>query len=647
MQGGKHRVGGGLSQRAQAVGLDVVAQLLHFLQQLRAAVAHGNLLQHLQQAAGADPAGGAFAAAFIHGKFQEELGDIHHAGVLVHDDQTAGAHHRTDGDQVVVVDGGIDERSRDAAAGGASGLRRLEFLAVRDAATDILDDLPQGGAHRDLHQAGVVDLAHQAEDLGALAALGAHAGKPVGAVEDDAGDIGPGLYVIQDGRDAEQALDCREGRTGTRLAAVPLDGGHQRGLLAADEGAGTQAQLDIKGKAGAEDILAQKAVFPRLLDGDLQAVNGDGIFGADVDVALVGADGIAGDGHGLQHHVGVALQHRTVHKGAGVALIGVAADVLHVARALPGKQPLLAGGEAAAAAAAQAAVLHDLDHLVGGHPGQYAAQRLVAVHRYVLVNIFGVDDAAVAQRHPGLLFVEFGVVQVLDGAVVHYRFLIQQAGHDTALEDMLLHDLGDILHRDVGIKAALRVNDHHRAQGAQAKAAGLDNLDLSGQPTLLQQVVERIDELLGMGGAAAGAAAHQDVCSCNRHWSLLLLFHIGAHGVFRYRGAVYQVLAYDARHLIGGHLYIGDLLLTGLEHLHDGLQLAHADASGLGHRHILQAAAVYLLHKGGKDGACPGRDAAGRHTDHHPGGIAVILAHCHAVFHPLPQGGQLFQRFHG
>ena len=127
----------------------------------------------------------------------------------------------------------------------------------------------------------------------------------------------------------KQALDRREGRTGTGLAAVALDGGHQRGLLAADEGAGAQAQLDIKVKAGAEDIVAQQAVFTGLLDGDLQTLDGDGVLGTDIDIALVRADGIAGNGHGLQHRMGVALQHGAVHERAGVALVGVAADILH------------------------------------------------------------------------------------------------------------------------------------------------------------------------------------------------------------------------------------------------------------------------------------------------------------------------------
>ena len=47
----------------------------------------------------------------------------------------------------------------------------------------------------DLHQAGVVDLAPQGEHLGALGPFGAHGGEPLGAVEDDLGDVGVGLHV--------------------------------------------------------------------------------------------------------------------------------------------------------------------------------------------------------------------------------------------------------------------------------------------------------------------------------------------------------------------------------------------------------------------------------------------------------------------
>ena len=86
------------------------------------------------------------------------------------------------------------------------------------------------------------------------------------------GDVGVGLDVVEHGGLAEQALYRRERRTGTGLAALAFDGGHQRGFLAADEGAGAQTDVDIKVKAGVKDVLAQQAVFPGLLDGDLQAL---------------------------------------------------------------------------------------------------------------------------------------------------------------------------------------------------------------------------------------------------------------------------------------------------------------------------------------------------------------------------------------
>ncbi len=129
---------------------------------------------------------------------------------------------------------------------------------------------------------------------------------------------------------AKQALHRREGRPDAGLAALALDRGHQSGLLAADERAGAQADVDVKIKAGVKDVLAQQAVLTGLLDGNLQALDRNGVLGTDVDVALVGADGVAGDGHGLQHAVGVALQHGAVHERAGVALVGVAADILLV-----------------------------------------------------------------------------------------------------------------------------------------------------------------------------------------------------------------------------------------------------------------------------------------------------------------------------
>ena len=59
-----------------------------------------------------------------------------------------------------------------------------------------------------------------------------------------------------------------------------------------------------------------------------------------VDEALPGADGIGADGHALDDGVGVALHHRPVQKGPGVALGAVADDKFHLARQLPDRSAI-------------------------------------------------------------------------------------------------------------------------------------------------------------------------------------------------------------------------------------------------------------------------------------------------------------------
>ena len=58
------------------------------------------------------------------------------------------------------------------------------------------------------------------------------------------------------------------------------------------------------------------------------------VFGAQVDVALRGADREAGDGHAFDEHEGIAFHQHAVGEGAGVAFVGVADDVFLSAAAL-------------------------------------------------------------------------------------------------------------------------------------------------------------------------------------------------------------------------------------------------------------------------------------------------------------------------
>ena len=79
-------------------------------------------------------------------------------------------------------------------------------------------------------------------------------------------DVDERLDVVDHRRVAEQPLDDRERRLVARLAAVALDRAEDRGLLAADVGAGALAHLDVEGEAVAEDVRPEEAALAGQLD---------------------------------------------------------------------------------------------------------------------------------------------------------------------------------------------------------------------------------------------------------------------------------------------------------------------------------------------------------------------------------------------
>ena len=95
-QRGLHRLAGALTQTAERGMGDRVGEILEKLDILFASLVADDALESFQHALRTLAAGDALAAGFLLREFHEEAGDLRHAGVLVHDDETAGAHDRAD-----------------------------------------------------------------------------------------------------------------------------------------------------------------------------------------------------------------------------------------------------------------------------------------------------------------------------------------------------------------------------------------------------------------------------------------------------------------------------------------------------------------------------------------------------------------------
>ena len=145
-----------------------MAQIFELVKILKRCVARRYLFEHFEQAFCADAARRTFAAGFVYGKIEEELGNIHHTVVLVHYYESARAHHTAYRRKIVVVNGSIHKRSRYASARGAACLSSLKLFAAGYAAAYLLNYFAESCTHGDFDKSRIFDFAAESEYLCSL-----------------------------------------------------------------------------------------------------------------------------------------------------------------------------------------------------------------------------------------------------------------------------------------------------------------------------------------------------------------------------------------------------------------------------------------------------------------------------------------------
>ena len=258
-------------------------------------------------------------------------------------------------------------------------------------------------------------------------------------------------------------------------------------------------------------FLAEQTGGAALADRLAQALDRQRVLGAAVHVAFGGADRVGGDQHALDHAERVALEHGAVHEGAGIALVGVADEVLLAARLVVGDPPLAAGREAGAAAPAQAGG----DDLVADLGGRHRHQRLgggaEAAGGQRRVQAAGIDHAAVGEHDLGLPREEGRLPYRPDALVQTVGIVVaaeKEAVVQLAVAEHRLQELVDGVGAEVAVAEPHAVVRHQVDEDlalAVADAAGLDDRHAEVVPP--QVVLHLLDHREGAVGAPAGAGA--------------------------------------------------------------------------------------------------------------------------------------------
>ncbi len=303
-----------------------------------------------------------------------------------------------------------------------------------------------------------------------------------------------------------QAVFHRVHVLGPRLADPALQRSHQGGRFAADESAGPAHDLDFEAVPAAQDVFAQQSPLTHLLNRFSRVRDGQRVLLADVDVALSGPHGVAADQHALENRVWIALQKATVHVRAGVALIGIADDVLRVAGSGPRELPLAAGRETGAASAAEPRLRDLPDDLLRRPPRQHPGGPRIRSVRDPVLEALRIDDPTVAQHEPHLMLVEGDVLLEWDDLA---GVRPAEAFDHTAAENRLLDYLRGQLGGDALVEDPLWVDHHRDGRRAQPMAPRSHHAGTGAEIAARNLSLQRLAHFQGAEGATSGRA-HPD-----------------------------------------------------------------------------------------------------------------------------------------
>ncbi len=151
----------------------------------------------------------------------------------------------------------------------------------------------------------------------------------------------------------EQAALGGVGRLLLGLAALALEGLEQDRLLAQHVGPLEAADRHVDRVPGTQDVLAQEVRLLGRLDRALEHGHKPRVLAADDEDRLRGADGVGRDHEALDDEVRVGGEQRLVDADRRVGAVAVGDHVALDGAGLGDRAPLVGGGVAGAAAAAQ------------------------------------------------------------------------------------------------------------------------------------------------------------------------------------------------------------------------------------------------------------------------------------------------------
>ncbi|HPX02027.1 MAG TPA: hypothetical protein PK311_00975 [Syntrophales bacterium] len=254
------------------------------------------------------------------------------------------------------------------------------------------------------------------------------------------------------------------------LAHSSLNGCDQCRFFAANKGACALYDAYVEREPGTEDVFPEHAEFPGLRKSGVQMLNGQGIFGADINDALRCTGGISSYQHAFENAVRIAFEDASVHVRTRVAFVGVANDVFCTAVSLGSEKcPFLSRRKPGSPPSPQSGCDDLLENKFRVTSGEGFGERQIPPVSYVIMDTDRVDLFVSAHDGSQLFFEKRKLVLLLDGFSCFGIDVKQLGGNSTSR--CCVNNRHHVVRADPRIEGPPGLHEDRGLHGAEPVAA--------------------------------------------------------------------------------------------------------------------------------------------------------------------------------
>ena len=211
---------------------------------------------------------------------------------------------------------------------------------------------------------------------------------------------------------------------------------------------------------GTKDIVTKQSISFSLFDSHTETFNGKRIFCTNINVSVLCANCVCGNGHTFDHLIWITFHYGTIHECTRVTFITITYYITNFFFLASNLRPFFTSRETSSASSAKSGFCYFIDNILWGHIEESFCHSLKTANSNIFINGFCINITTVLKNDSCLLIQERNIRRMWTGGIL---ITIKQSAYRLSFHNSTLYDLFTVFYLYMNILIIIRFNLHQRS----------------------------------------------------------------------------------------------------------------------------------------------------------------------------------------